>query len=197
MDECHGPSVTVLEGVCSGIPHMGTARVLEPGCGDGRLARDFSSKKWDAVDVYDRCQLAINSVLDWKDEVPAIKRCECSSMASFQSKVPYDAILMRWVSGYLRKRELTQQLAAWKAMLQPQSVVRTGTHGHTPYVIIMENVSADGKEYTHKGQRVRTEAKLEAVFERAGYCIVKKTARHELVKGWEPTVVWVLTPIKK
>ena len=76
-------------------------------------------------------------------------------------------------------------------------MIRTVTNGHTAYVIIMENVSSNDKEYTNKGQRVRTEAKLEAVFKKAGYRIVKKTARHELVKGWEPTMVWVLTPIKK
>ena len=61
----------------------------------------------------------------------------------------------------------------------------------------MENVAANETEYTNKGQRVRTQARLEAIFQRAGYCIVKKTARHELVQGWEPTMVWVLTPIKK
>ena len=61
----------------------------------------------------------------------------------------------------------------------------------------MENVSENEKEYTNKGQRVRTQASLEAIFKRAGYCIVKKTARHELVQGWEPTMVWVLTPTKE
>ena len=118
MDECHGPSVTVLEGVCKGIPNMGTARVLEPGCGDGRLARDFLSKKWDAIDMFDRCQFAINNIGEWKEEVPEIKRCECSSMAAFKSAERYDVILMRWICGYLRRRELTHQLANWKELLR-------------------------------------------------------------------------------
>ena len=61
----------------------------------------------------------------------------------------------------------------------------------------MENVSTDEKEYTNKGQRIRTQASLEAVFKRARYRIVKKTARHELVRGWDPTMVWVLSPIKE
>ena len=77
--------------------------------------------------MFDKCQLAINSVLAWKDDVPAIDRCECSTMATFQFAKPYDVILMRWICGYLKKQKLIQQLATWKTWLKKESVVRTRT----------------------------------------------------------------------
>ena len=58
--------------------------------------------------MFDKCDIAIDKILAWKDTVEVIDRCECSTMAGFKSSKLYDVIIMRWVSGYLRKNELIQ-----------------------------------------------------------------------------------------
>ena len=106
MDQCHEACVKMLKGLFKLIPNMGTARVLEPGCGDGRLTQDFLQFRFQAIDMFDKCEKAIDKILAWKDTIEAIDRCECSLMSDFQSSKPYDVIIMRWVSGYLPQNEL-------------------------------------------------------------------------------------------
>ena len=194
MDKCHDGRIRMLQGVFKMIPNMGNTKVLEPGCGDGRLAKDLLQFRFEHIDMFDKCQISINNILAWKDTVKAIDRCECSSMAAFRKEELYDVILMSWVCGYLRKQELKDQLVAWKKWLRKSKVAKDRQAETASYIIIMDNISDNEMEYTSKGQRVRTQATLEDIFKKAGYKIVNKTARHELADGWEPTMAWVLAP---
>ena len=41
MDICNYACIKMIQGLFKLIPNMGNTRVLEPGCGDGRLTKDL------------------------------------------------------------------------------------------------------------------------------------------------------------
>ena len=69
MDDCHDSVVKMLENFFDGLPNMKKERVLDAACGDGRLTTDFLSRKFEKIDMFDKCPDAFDIISNLKKEV--------------------------------------------------------------------------------------------------------------------------------
>jgi len=62
MNECHAKSVKLLEVVFDKLHHIDRGRVLEVAAGDGRVSRDLLMTRFEAIDCFDQCPVAVKQL---------------------------------------------------------------------------------------------------------------------------------------
>ena len=98
----------MLESLFRFLPDLERSRALDVACGDGSLTKDFLSKLFDKIDMFDECPIAIKTVNGWRKDVTVIDRVEQSSIEKFIIHDYYSLIILRWVTGYLKDMELVR-----------------------------------------------------------------------------------------
>ena len=91
------------------------------------------------------------------------------------------------------ENQLVNFLRIAKKSLKSWEKTTTRASGTASFIILMDNVSGRGEDYTTPDtQRVRTQRNIERILGKAGLTRYKTTKPHELIKGFEKTVLWVL-----
>jgi len=80
MEDCHGESIKLLEVVLDQLRHLDKGRVLEVAAGDGRVARDLLMNRFEAVDCFDQCPMAVKKLEELQKQHEIIERVDQATM---------------------------------------------------------------------------------------------------------------------
>ena len=100
---------------------------------------------------------------------------------------------MVWCVGYLGQASLVTFLSRAKLHLSENSNRRSRRACPDSFIIVLDNVLGEGEEpYVSKGQWVRSEQQLEAIFAEAGLMTHSRTTRQTMPEPFRDVVAWVL-----
>ena len=105
----------------------------------------------------------------------------------------YSGIFMVWVAGYLGHQDLVTFLRKAKTKLLPSRWRTTRREAPESFIILLDNViEEDDEPKVDKGQRLRTEAQLEAIFSDAGLLVHRRTKRETMPGDFTDVMAWAL-----
>ena len=114
-------------------------------------------------------------------------------MQDFRWTFTYSAIFMVWCAGYLDQAELVAFLRRAKEHLIVDGDRRGRSFEPESFIFVLDNVQAPGEgSVFNKGQRVRNEAELEAIFAAAGLLVHRHSGQKEMPGNFRDVVVWAL-----
>ena len=100
---------------------------------------------------------------------------------------------MVWCAGYLPHKELVAFLRKAKSKLMLEDLRQTRQVKPESFIIILDNVKEDGELMEPiKGQRVRSEHELEALYSEAGLLVHSRTEREPMPGNHRDIVAWAL-----
>ena len=114
-------------------------------------------------------------------------------MQDFDWRFEYSGIFMIWAVGYLSDTALVSFFRKAKTKLIPGRFRTTRQEKPESFIIVLDNIAEEHIDGTSvKGQRLRTEIKLEKLFEEAGLLIHSKTSRVIMPGDHCDVVAWAL-----
>ena len=100
---------------------------------------------------------------------------------------------MRWCLGYVGDQELVAFLKKCKYWLKQYKNSKGSSKERIAYIIILDNVAVDGKEYdAGRGQWVRSKEKIEHLFKLAQLTKILTIFPHKLHREYETVMAWGL-----
>ena len=100
---------------------------------------------------------------------------------------------MVWCAGYLPSKELVAFLSKAKANLSESAGRFTRLSTPESFIFLLDNVLGEDEEpEMEKGQRVRSQEQLEAIFEEAGLIVHRCSERQAMPEGYRDVVLWAL-----
>ena len=100
---------------------------------------------------------------------------------------------MVWVVGYLADCVMVTFLRKAKTKLIPGRFRATRREQPESFIVVLDNIAEEDNDGTMvKGQRLRSEAKLESLFEQAGLLIHSKTGRELMPNDHCDVIAWAL-----
>ena len=114
-------------------------------------------------------------------------------MEDFNWQFDYSGIFMVWTAGYLDDTAIVNFLSKAKTKLIPGRFRATRHEQPESFIVVLDNIAkVDTGGVLFKGQRVRTQAMLEAIFVRAGLLIYSKTGLESMPGDHCDVIAWAL-----
>ena len=193
MKQCHARSLEVLRSLLGPMTHRSLFRALDVAGGDGRLSKSFLVEQYGKVDLFDQCPTAVQRAREALLRHSRFGYASLSTMQDFDWKFEYSGIFMIWVVGYLADSVLIAFLRKAKTKLIPGRFRTTRLEQPESFIVVLDNIAEEDNDGTVvKGQRLRTEAKLESLFEQAGLLIHDKTGREGMPGDRCDVIAWAL-----
>ena len=193
MSFCHSRCIEVVKQFLGTIVPRALFRALDVAGGDGRFSTALLLKNYGRVDHFDQCPRAVRLAQRAMLRNPAAGFVQQSTMQDFSWPFRYSGIFMLWCSGYLPAAELSTFLQKAKSNLMegPGRFTRSSTK--ESFIFLLDNVLGEGEELELlKGQRVRSQEQLEAIFDEAGLIVHKCSGRQAMPDGFRDVVMWAL-----
>ena len=119
MELCGPKSIKEMAKFIDSIGQLNFKHALDAAGGDGRFSKGLLIQRFDKVDLFDQCPLAIklaNRALQYHRA-----RCQIgqATMQSFKWKNKYSGIFLIWCLGYLSRKEAVAFLRKAKEHLIP------------------------------------------------------------------------------
>ena len=183
----------VLKTLLGQMTHRSLFRALDVAGGDGRLSKRFLVEQYLTVDHFDRCPTAVRKAREALLRHARFGYSKQSTMQDFDWQFEYSGIFLVWVAGYLGDTALVNFLRKAKTKLIPGRFRATRQEKPESFIIVLDNIiEVDADAALVKSQRLRTKAKLEALFEQAGLLIHRKTDREAMPGDHCDVVAWAL-----
>ena len=193
MKKCHTRSLEVLKTLLGPMTHRSLFRALDVAGGDGRLSKSFLVEQYLTVDHFDQCPTAVTKAREALLRHARFGYSKQSTMQDFDWQFEYSGIFLVWVAGYLGDTALVNFLRKAKTKLIPGRFRTTRQEKPESFIIVLDNIiEVDADAALVKSQRLRTEAKLEALFEQVGLLIHRKTDREAMPGDHCDVVAWAL-----
>ena len=125
------------------IDELNLKRALDVAGGDGRFSKGLLIQRFDKVDLFDQCPLAIKRArvaLQYH-----LDRCQIgqATMQSFKWKNMYSGIFLIWCLGYLSRREAVAFLRkAKERLIQPTHRI-SRLHPPQNFIFVLDNALGD------------------------------------------------------
>ena len=176
-----------------GLASLEYARALDVAGGDGRLSKELLLELFDAVDLFDRCKVALAKVSQFKALLPKLKHVDEATMQEYQFKERYNLIMMCWCCGYPDDDELIAFLKRAQAQLVRGFKRITRNQQPVAYIVVLDNLADEGEGTVWKNeQRIREESTFKRIFDEAGLVVWDETEPEVLVDEDYPVKMWVL-----
>ena len=193
MSSCHQRCIEVLKLFLGAIRPRALFRALDVAGGDGRLACSFLLKHFGKVDLFDQCHRAVGLAQQRMQRNGATGFVQQATMQNFSWPFQYSAVFMVWCAGYLPSKELVAFLSKAKANLSESAGRFTRLSTPESFIFLLDNVLGEDEEpEMEKGQRVRSQEQLEAIFEEAGLIVHRCSERQAMPEGYRDVVLWAL-----
>ena len=114
-------------------------------------------------------------------------------MEDYHFKELYVAIFLVWSIGYLKDKDLIAFLSKASSNLQKDRQVKTRTQQPGAFIFVLDNVATPllpPKKV--KGQQIRKQSDIEAIFREAGLHIFDRQKKVELHEDYYPVMMWAL-----
>ena len=176
-----------------GLASLEYARALDVAGGDGRLSKELLLELFGAVDLFDRCKVALAKVGQLKALLPKLKRVDEATMQDYQFKERYNLVMMCWCCGYLDNDELIAFLIKAQAQLVRGFKRTTRNQQPVAYIVVLDNLAEEGEGTVWvDDQRVREESTFKSIFDNAGLTVWDQTEPEVLVDADYPVKMWAL-----
>ena len=76
MKDCHRPCIDLLETFLNQLEHLDYGRALEVAAGDGMLTKDLLKNRFNAIDCFDHCIIAVRKLEELQRNCPSIERVD-------------------------------------------------------------------------------------------------------------------------
>lgn len=140
MEQCHLVSYILLEQFLDELQQLDKGRALEVAAGDGRTTKDLLRHRFEKVDCFDRCPVAVKKLEALRAKYPKIDLVDQATMQGYVWQRQYTGIFLRWCSGYLTDLELVAFLKTAANQLQPSAVKTTRHHSPGAFIFVFDNV---------------------------------------------------------
>ena len=147
MNDCHLPSVKVLEELLDSLSHLNYGRALAIAEGDGLLTKDLLRFRFKAIDCFDQCPEAVKKLEQLQERYAQIHRVDQATMQSYILEESYTCIFLRWCIGYLSGKELKTLLVKLSHKLWIDPKLKTRASGPSSYIVVLDNVCPHGQTW--------------------------------------------------